>query len=1478
MTTPVNMSTTDLESLNALAQTVIELRKKLAHLEASYAQLPSSPASEVISLPIPPQSQPRREPRMSDPEPFDGRRSQVKNFLSHIRLVIHAQPSRFPDDRAKVVYTGSFLRGTAYSWFQPIVDREDGHPLLDDFPKFSKNLEAIFGDPDEVATSDRQLRSLFHTSSAATYSSEFRRLSSLLAWNDVALCSQYYHGLKDVIKDELAKVDRPESLEDLINLTIRLDNRLHERRMQKTKTPVSFPRPSYPAAPVSSHTDMEIDGTSQPRFKKLTDAEKKRRRDNNLCMYCGGPGHIAANCTAKSKSFARPNSLSATVSQAPKKYSSEEHIILPVRIVVDGVVRSTFALLDSGATNSFIDMAFASSVCIPLRSKAVPRALSVIDGRPIASGAITHETLPFQLDIGSHSESLVLDVTSLGQYPIILGISWLKKHDPFVMWSKHEMSFPCCPSSCESDPAEIIKALPEFPDSLALDVDFMLATVDATKDPPLSASMEELPKEYHDFLDVFSKDKANKLPPRRPYDHVIPLQDKTIPPFGPIYSLSEKELSVLSEYIKENLAKGFIRPSTSPAGSPILFVKKKDGSLRLCVDYRGLNKITIKNRYPLPLIHELLDRLQGSVIFTRIDLRGAYNLVRVAENEEWKTAFRTRYGHFEYMVMPFGLTNAPATFQCLMNDIFRDCLDIYVIAYLDDILVFSKTKDEHVTHVKSVLQRLRNHSLFAKAEKCEFHQTSVKFLGYEISGNGVQMDSDKVQSVMTWPPPKNVDDVMSFLGFANFYRRFIGNYSHISAPLTNLLKKGVPFSFGADELSAFKTLKTTFSAAPILKHFDPLLPIVVETDASDYALGAVLSQKHGSLLHPVSFYSRKMSSAELNYMVYDKEMLAIVSAIKEWRAYLEGSHTPFSIVTDHKNIEPFMEARTLNRRQARWAEILSGFDFVIQFRPGSANVKADALSRRPDYRPSEEEMAQCTPMTLIRPCQIAYVTSKNSPLTEAIMQAYDQDLFAKEHLPFLCNPSLSRPSDVLSRLEKYSLSDGLILMDGKTYVPDCDSLRAQVMDCCHNSKLAGHFGHRKSLDLVSRSFWWPRQRAFVKRYVSTCDQCKRCKPSRHKPYGELRSLPVPSQPWTSIGMDFIVKLPVSHGFDSIFVVIDRFTKMAYFIPCKETVDAKGVASLFIDNILRCHGLPSDITSDRGSVFLSKFWTRMMTLLEVNLNHSSSFHPQTNGQTERVNGVLEQYLRLYCNHQQDNWKELLPLAQFAYNNAIHSATGKSPFFANFGYHPKFSPQVTSVEHVPAAESFVCDLKKMHEDLATTLRESQLENEKYYNRTTLKPPTFEVGTKVWLSRRFMKTSRPSDKLDHRFLGPFQVIAKINPVCYRLELPASMKIHNVFHVSLLEKHQPDPFVDRQQEPPKIVTINNQPEYEVDTILDSKIHRNSLQYFVSWKGYSVSDRTWEPVEHLKNCIALIHKFHLDYPSKPNKSIPRPTPRQRRP
>ncbi|KAF8750371.1 hypothetical protein RHS01_09468 [Rhizoctonia solani] len=470
-------------------------------------------------------------------------------------------------------------------------------------------------------------------------------------------------------------------------------------------------------------------------------------------------------------------------------------------------------------------------------------------------------------------------------------------------------------------------------------------------------------------------------PPHREYNIAIDLlPDAKLSP-GPIYGMTDAESKALKQHIDEELATGKIRPSTSLAGAPVMFVKKADGSLRLVVDYRKLNDVTHKNVYPLPRQDNLMAKLRHAKVFTKLDLRWGYNNVQIKEGDEWKTAFRTKYGLFKYLVMPFGLTNAPAAFQHFMNNLFRDLIDVTVVIYLDNILIFSERPEDHPAHVKEVLSRLLKNQLFCKLSKCHFHVTTVDYLGIVISPAGFSMDQKKIEAVTSWPTPRTVKQFGS------------------TSP-AQPYKKGNPMVLGNQEEEAFQELKSLVTKSPVLIHSNPKLPYYLETDASGVAMGAILSQRGpDNRLHPIAYMSKSFSGAEANYDTHDKELLAIIKALEEWRIFLEATDKPIQVFTDHQNLEYWMQARTFNCRHARWRIFLSDFNFEIHYRPGKQSGKPDALSRRLDYVDALQEPEIMLPSEVFAntsEAELEIVTEireklKDDPSLEPIIQFLTKD-------------------------------------------------------------------------------------------------------------------------------------------------------------------------------------------------------------------------------------------------------------------------------------------------------------------------------------------------------------------------------------------------------------------------------------------------------------------------------------------------------
>ncbi|SOV07143.1 uncharacterized protein UDID_18780 [Ustilago sp. UG-2017a] len=1318
----------------------------------------------------PPNHSERIESLEDQVQAFTGERGHLEPFLAQVDMFLRLNPGRFINDSDQILWLSTLLRGVAHQWFYPHLSAVNPPAWLTDYPLFINQLHVVFGDPDRIATAKREIEVLSQTTSVANYLTQFRQLQMTLNWGEDAMAWFFYRGLKENVKDDLSRSGKPTDLETLIQRSLEIDNhiakRISERKRVITRSanPTPMPVSNPPIAPTTIHPSAPS-ALCAPLTTagKLDPEEYKRRQANNLCIYC----------------------------------ASSEHVVTDLHDV----------MIDSGATTNFIDLRFVTLHSLPLTSKPLTETLLLADGKTqvIISKEVQLSCLVAEL----FPSDITFQVTDLGLCPIILGLPWLKGANPSIDWKSSNITMrspPLTPSlMAPSQPSptlpsasldiDVIDAI-AFDQSLQSDCltsgtlypspvqsQHLLATTTTSADTTMALAYDAglpdiIPQEYHQYLDVFSRVQADKLPPHRTYDHQIPLEEGKSPPFGPIYSLSEHELKTLREYLEENLAKGFISPSNSPAASPILFVKKKDGSLRLCVDYRGLNRITIRNRYPLPLIDELLDRLREARFFTRIDLHGAYNLLRIAKGDEWKTAFHTRYGLFQYNVMPFGLTNAPASFQHLMNDTFKDMLDRSLIIYLDDLLIYSSTLKQHQEHVSAVLARLRQAGLYAKAEKCQFSTSQTEFLGFVVLDQGVTMDPSKTEVITNWPVPKSVHDVQVFLGFCNFYRKFIPQYSRTAYPLTQLLRKeaqSAPFAWHNDAQHAFEQLRSAFGTDTILRHFDPTRPIIVETDASDFAVTAVLSQSFDQgTRHPIAFFSKKLDPAQLNYPIFDKEMFAIVAAFKHWRQYLEGAKFQVQVLTDHRSLEYFTTTKQLNHRQARWSELLADFDFVIQYRP----VKSD--------------------------------------ITDKIRDALPRDPWT---------------SSLLERVHLGSAPPGFAInsMNLLTYQ---DSSKTAMTHLQQGIPVA----ERHFLLFAGPSSGW-----------------------------ECPNLSTPL---------LIPQLPPSSDFTAILVVVDRLTKMAIFVPTTNELDAPKLAKLFLRHVYSKHGLPTSIVSDRGSEFTSHFWRSLSTLLGIENHFSSAYHPQSDGQTEHINQVLEQFLRGYSNHLQTDWSDLLPLAEFSYNNAEHASTQLTPFFANYGYHPRFSFDNTnpaSPALFPTARSYADQLKQLHEYVRGELVKANSQSAEQFDQHRLPAPQFRPGDRVWLSADNIRSLRPTKKLDYRRLGPFSVSEIISSHAYRLQLPPSMKIHNVFHVDRLEPYVANTIPNRVQPPPPPVEIESDLEYEVEQILDSKVdhrYRDPLFYLVRWVGYGPDHNSWEPASNLTHASDLITEFHTANPTRPS-----PTP-----
>ncbi|GKB53035.1 putative reverse transcriptase domain-containing protein, partial [Tanacetum coccineum] len=733
-------------------------------------------------------------------------------------------------------------------------------------------------------------------------------------------------------------------------------------------------------------------------------------------------------------------------------------------------------------------------------------------------------------------------------------------------------------------------------------------------------------------------------------------------------------------------------------------------------------------RTPYRLIDDLFDQLQGSSVYSKIDLRSGYHQLSVQEEDILKTAFKTRYGHYEFQVMPFGLTNVPAVFMDLMNRVCKPYLDKFVIIFIDDILIYSKNKQEHKEHLKLILELLKKEELYAKFSKCEFWIPKVQFLGHVIDSQGIHMDPAKIESIKDWASPKSPTEIRQFLGLVGYYQRFIEGFSKIAKPMTKLTQNKVKFEWGDKQETAFQLLKQKL-----------------------YGLGDVLMQRE----KVIAYASRQLKIHEKNYATHDLELGAVVFSLKLWRHYLYG--TKCTVFTDHKSLQHILNQKELNMRQRRWLELLSDYDCEIRYHPGKANVVADALSRKEREPPLSTEAR--------KPENI-----KNEDVGGMLVEnSKDPEKFRTEKLE--------------------PRADGTLCFNGRSWLPCYGDLRTVIMHESHKSKYSIHPGFDKMYQDMKKLYWWPNMKANITTYVSKCLTCAKVKDEHQRPSGLLVQPEIPQWKWDNIIMDFITKLPKSsQGYDTIWVIVDRLTKSAIFVPMRETDPMDKLARMYLKEVVTRHGIPVSIICDRDPRFASNFWKSLQNALGTNLDMSTSYHPQMDGQSERTIQTIEDMLRACAIDFGKGWVNHLPLVEFSYNNSYHASIKAAPFEALYGR--KCRSPVCWTE-VGEAQLLGPELIQETTDKIVQIKQKMQAargRQKSYADLKRKPMEFQVGDKVILKVSPWKGVvhfGKRGKLNPRYVGPFKVLEKVGEVAYKLELLEELSmVYNTFHVSNLKK----------------------------------------------------------------------------------------------
>ncbi|TYK01903.1 putative gag-pol polyprotein [Cucumis melo var. makuwa] len=1089
------------------------------------------------------------------------------------------------------------------------------------------------------------------------------------------------------------------------------------------------------------------------------------------CFKCRQEGHIADRCpmrltrNAQNQGAGAPHQgkVFATNKTEAKVFATNKTEAERADTVVTGTLpvlrHYTLVLFDSGSSHSFISSTFV----LHARLEVEP----------------LHHVLSVSTPSGEFLDMLDFDV--------ILGMDWLAANHASIDCSRKEVAFNPPSIASFKFKGEGSRLLPQVISAmrasklLSQGTWSILASVVDTREVDVSLSSEPV---VRDYPDVFPKELP-ELPPHREVEFAIELEPDTVRISRAPYRMAPAELKELKVQLQELLDKGFIRSSVSPWGAPVLFVKKKDGSMRLCIDYRELNKVTVKNRYPLPRIDDLFDQLQGATVFSKIDLRSGYHQLRIKDGDVPKIAFRSRYGHYEFIVMSFGLTNAPTVFMDLMNRVFREFLDTFVIVFIDDILIYSKTEAEHEEHLRMVLQTLRDNKLYAKFSKCEFWLKQVSFLGHVVSKAGVYVDPAKIEAITSWPRPFTVSKVHSFLGLAGYYRQFVENFSRIATPLTQLTRKRAPFVWSKACEDSFQNLKQKLVTAPVVTVPNGSGRFVIYSDASKKGLGCVLMQQ-GKV---VAYASHQLKSHEQNYPTHDLELAAVVFALKIWRHYLYGEK--IQIFTDHKSLKYFFTQKELNMRQRRWLELVKDYDCEILYHPGKANMVADALSRK---------LAQLTVQRTLR---------------QKIIDAQSND-------PYLVE---KRDLAEAEQAVEFSISsDGGLLFERRLCVPSDSAIKTELLSEAHSSPFFMHPGSTKMYQDLKRVYWWRNMKREVAELVSKCLVCQQVKAPRQKPA-------------------------------VIWVVVDMLTKSAHFVSGKSTYTASKWAQLYMSEIVRLHGVPVSIVSDRDARFTFKFWKGLQTAMGMRLDFSTAFHPQTDGQTERLNQVLEDMLRACALEFPGSWDSHLHLMEFAYNNSFQATIDMAPFEALYG---KCCRSPVCWGEVGEQRLMGSELVRSTNNAIQKIRSRMLtaqSRQKSYVDVRRKDLEFDVGDKVFLKVAPMKgvlRFERRGKLSPRFVGPLEILERIGPVTYRLALPPSLSaVHDVFHVSMLRKYVPDPSHVVDYEPLEIDENLSYAKRPVEVLArEVKMLRNREIPLVKvlWRNHRVEEATWEREDDMRS------------------------------
>ncbi|GAA5921705.1 hypothetical protein JCM1841_007097 [Sporobolomyces salmonicolor] len=1257
-------------------------------------------------------------------------------------------------------------------------------------------------------------------------------------------------------------------------------------------------------------------GTSSGAVKtaKLTELEKDWLRATNGCFKCreSWVDHESARCgkwppagyvvpvppgwdSSKEVPVSlrpRPSSSAATSGttapvigvRALHIYDSDSEIDLPESLAQDsdtdtdecalpplslyvGAKRrgcTVDALADSGSGLSLISDKIASGLGLERRKLSKPKAFRLaIQGGDELQHLTQFVRVPLRLANGvwSAGTTTLLVAPLEPPFDIILGTPFLRRHrivisfwpDPALLISQPAPLDPIDLFAEPEGPRTRLEAMEEMGEEdrdelIGTAMEILVASVNAKTDEEREMTARAA-RVMDDFADLFpsvlpalTADYLAKTTTR----HRIKFVDASKTHNQRGFNVPRKWRERWKRMLDEHLEAGRLRPSTSPYASAAFVIPKKDPDAdpRWVNDYRGLNSNTVKDRTPLPLPDLVLSDAALAKYWGKIDMTNAFFQTPMAEEDIEKTAIKTPWGLFEWTVMSQGLCNAPATHQARVNEALRHLVGVCCQAFVDDVIIYSATLEEHEANCRAVLSALRAAGLYCSKKKTDLFTTRTEFLGHIISRDGIEADPSKVAKIKNWEKPKTVTQVRGFLGIVQYLRKFIPQLAEHTAVLTPLTRKGltrIDDLWTDKEQAAFEAIKRIVTSLPVLRPVDQdsKETIWLMTDASKVGIGAVLLQgEDWKTALPCGFWSRQYIQAERNYPTHEQELLAVVAALKAWRIDLLG--VPFRILTDHDTLKHFQTQQTLSKHQARWTEVLADYDYELSYVPGPQNAVADAMSR---FSFPSEEVALAV-------CGISAVSLSTS-FTKQLSSGYADDHFC---------------SQILRNLESstaFKMQEGLLYFEEvRLVVPDIKAVKETLLHDAHDA--LGHLGPKKTLASLSASFYWPGMSKSVLQYVSSCDGCQRHKARTTRRAGKLHSLPVPPRAFSDIGLDFVGPLPLSEGRDMLLTITDRLTGYTRLLACRSKDGAKEIAELVYRGWFALFGLPERLVSDRDKLFTSRFWRVLHERVGVTLQMSTSFHPETDGRSERTNKTVVQILRQHVSRQQRDWVRYLSTTEYVINAAVNDSTGFTPFELVLGYTPSLSPSAASPpSSLPAVEAILEERKVKIREARDALAAAKVRQAEQSNKRRGEDPEFDVGDMVMVDsadRRSRYKTRGGDvraaKLFPRWDGPYPVEAAFpTSSTYRLTLPPSDRAHPVFHSSKLKRYHPnDPSLHAKREPPRPepIDVDGEKEFVVEAIVDEKGKGAQRWFLVKWEGYPDSDNTWEPRANVEDTAAM--------------------------